>query len=120
MVASLDNLSNAAAHKNYTVEKLVIYNKTLTDPIASLQEQKLKLIKLITKLTPGTHAVANPSTADKPPWGKTGYCLSHGYKVRTGHNSEIFTTRNPGHETTAKRGDTKGVVTWNQRWVPKS
>ena len=120
MVASLDNLSNAADHRNYTVEKLVISNKTLTDPIASLQAQNLKLIKLVTKLTSGTHAVANPSTSDKPPWGKTGYCLSHGYKVRTGHNSEIFNTRNPGHETTAKRGDTKGGAIWNEQRVPKS
>ena len=36
MVASLDNLSNAAVQKNDTVEKLVI-DKTLTDSIASLQ-----------------------------------------------------------------------------------
>ena len=98
-------------------------NKTLTDSIASLQASNLKLVKLVKNLTAVTPAVANhtkPSKYDKPPWDPTGYFWSHGYKIRTGHNNATCTTRNPGHNTTAKRGDTKGGATWNDQWVPRS
>ena len=74
MVTSLDNPHNAAVQKNYTVEKLVIANKTLTDSIAILQAHNLNLIKLVKKLTAGTFEAANPSKDDKPQWDTTGYC----------------------------------------------
>ena len=46
MVASLDNLESTAVHNNDTVRKIVMYNRTLTDSIASIQTESLKLIKI--------------------------------------------------------------------------
>ena len=83
MVASIDNLENAAVQKNNTVEKLVITKENLTDSIAILQAHNLKIIKLVKKLTAGTISVSNPSKDAKPPWDLTIYCWSHGYKIHT-------------------------------------
>ena len=107
MVTSLDNLSNAVSQKNDTVEKLVMINKTLTDSIASIQAQNLKLVNIVEKLTEGTPAAAKPSKDDKPPWDPTGYYWSHVYKIHRGHNSATRNTRKPGHNTTEKCGDIK-------------
>ena len=103
MVASLENLVNAGVHKNHTVEIFFMTNKTLTDSIASLKVQNLKLIKLAKRLTSGTPAAANPNKDEKPPWDPTRYFWSHIYKIRTGHNSETCTKINPEHDTTSKR-----------------
>ena len=97
-------------------------NKTLTDSIEILQLQNLNLIKLVENLTAVTPVVAtrtNLSKAGKPQWDPTGYFWYHRYNIPTGHNSETFTIRNPGHNTTEKCGDTEGGDTSNKRWVPK-
>ena len=109
MVASLDKLTNEAVKKNDTVKKLVMSKNTPTEYIASLQAQSLNLMKLVRNLTAGPPAVAtrvNPRKDQKPPWYPIGYCWYHGYTIHTGHNSETCTTRNPGHDTTAKGVDT--------------
>ena len=70
MVSSIDNLANAAVQKNDTFEKLVMSNKTVTDSIACIQAQNMKL----EKLTAGTPAVSNPRKDDKTSWDPTRYC----------------------------------------------
>ena len=67
MVASLNNVANEEVQKNDTVDKPVTAGKTLTESIVSLQAQKLKLIKIVEKLTSGKTAVANPRKYNKTP-----------------------------------------------------
>ena len=55
---------------------------------------------------------------DQSAFDPLGYCWSHGYKCKHGHSSATCNKKKPGHQVTAKRGDTQGGATWNQDWKP--
>ena len=137
MVTSLDNLANASIQKNTTIDNLVATNATFTKAIQDIQRT------LATMMTapppapgawspaPGTPAFAPPSQPTretppgrrpshwatvKPPWDKTGYCWSHGFKVKMGHTSGTCTSRKTGHHAGATRTNTMGGCTFNAGW----
>ena len=108
MVASLDNLANAAVQKNDTVEKLVISNKTLTDTVATLTND-------ITRLTTAIAALkANKSTKAPQACDPNGYCWTHSFKVKFGHSSKMCTKRKEGHKEDAMRSNTMGGSEWGK------
>lgn len=108
LVASLDNLANAAVQKNDTVEKLVISNKTLTDTVATLTNDITRLTNAIASLK------ANKSTKAPQANDPNGYCWTHGYKVKFGHSSKTCTNRKDGHKEDATRGNTMGGSAWGK------
>ena len=123
MVTALDNLANAAVQKNDTFENLVLSNKTLTDTNKKLQDDNRKLLAVITALStkgaPKTTSGRDRSGAgSEHPWDPTGYCWSHGYKVKVGHSSATCERGKPGHADhhDAKRGDIQGGCEWNKNW----
>ena len=46
-----------------------------------------------------------------------GYCWSHGYKVKQGHNSATCTRKKPGHQDAATRTNIMGGSTTNKNWI---
>ena len=92
MVAALDNLANAAVKKNTSLESLVAANKMLTEEIA-LMSLTITTLLLLGTPSNGTGGTRGNSTggdgngAAAPSWDLTGYCWSHGYKVRCSHSS---------------------------------
>jgi len=128
MVHSLDNLANAAVQKNDTVEKLVLTNNqlatanaTLTEHIARLQAHNTTLLQLLENHTGGsTSGVNTTTTANYNAWDPTGYCWTHGFKVKKGHTRKSCKTRNDGHQEGAIRHNTMGGNQNNIKWTPKS
>ena len=127
MVTALDNLANAAVQKNDTFESLVLSNKTLTDTNRKLNEDNRKLLAVITALSvkggPKNGAGRDRGGdrgggGSEHQWDPTGYCWSHGYKVKMGHSSGTCERRKSGHDDhlDAKRGDTQGGCEWNKNW----
>jgi hypothetical protein len=127
MAASLDNLANASIQKNTTIENLVATNAALT---RSIQDIQRTLATMMTTRPPATPALApsgqptgdtppgRPShwAAEKPAWDRTGYCWSHGFKVKIGHNSCTCTSRKAGHQPGATRANTMGGRKINEGW----
>eukprot|EP00804_Cyclotella_cryptica_P003024 CCRYP_006030-RA/>CCRYP_006030-RA protein AED:0.48 eAED:0.47 QI:0/-1/0/1/-1/1/1/0/108 len=49
-----------------------------------------------------------------------GYCWSHGYKVKIGHNSLTCNKRLDGHKDNATRANTMGGKEYNKDWKPQA
>ena len=127
MATSLDNLANASIQKNTTIENLVATNAALTKSIQDIQRM---LTTMMTTRPPAAPAIApsgqptgetppsRPShwATEKPAWDKTGYCWSHGFKVKIGHNSCTCTSRKAGHQPGATRAHTMGGSKINEGW----
>ena len=123
----MDNLANAAVKKNTSLESLVAANKTLTEEITRMLRTiaTLSLCGTQSNGTGGTRSNGTGGDGDgaaAPPWDPTGYCWSHGYKVRCGHSSATCERRKESHDShvTAKRGDIQGGCLWNKSWVFRS
>eukprot|EP00804_Cyclotella_cryptica_P023861 CCRYP_018685-RA/>CCRYP_018685-RA protein AED:0.12 eAED:-0.15 QI:0/-1/0/1/-1/0/1/0/255 len=117
LVTGLDNLANAAVQKNETVKKLITMNQQQDQVIVSLtkslEEEKRTnstLLAIISAAGPkATTGNNNSNLAGGGTWEKkldpNGYCWSHGYKVKIGHNSltcnkRLRDTRKMRHELT--------------------
>ena len=136
MVTSLDNLANASIQKNTTIDNLVATNAAFTNAIQDIQRTLATMMTAPLPAprawspTPGTPAFVPPSqptgenppgrpapwATGKPPWDKTGYCWSHGFKVKMGHNSCTCTSCKAGHQAGATRTNTMGSSTFNAGW----
>ncbi len=130
MVTALDNLANAAVQKNDTFELLVAANKALTESLRMSQDEVKKLLAIVTALSingggkpagaaGGTSGGSGGGTGgSSTPWDASGYCWSHGFKVKVGHNSSTCERKKDGHEAhmNAKRGDEQGGCMWNKAW----
>ena len=46
-----------------------------------------------------------------------GYCQTHGYKVKLGHNSATCTRKKPGHQDSATQAEIMGGSTANKNRV---
>ena len=61
---------------------------------------------------PPATGVAGPRPAHwghtKPDWDKLGYCWTHGFKVKVGHNSSTCQSRRHGHQPGATRSNRMG------------
>jgi hypothetical protein len=129
MATSLDNLANASIQKNATIDSLVATNAAFSKAIQDIQRTLATMMTTHTP-APGALALAPPSqpTGENPParpphwapvkpaWDRTGYCWSHGFKVKMGHNSCTCTSRKTGHQAGATRTNTMGGSTFNAGW----
>jgi hypothetical protein len=125
MATSLDNLANASIQKNTTIESLVTTNAALTKAVQEIQKTLLHM-----STSPPTAGTPAPTTTPeskctrpahwspiKPAWDKEGYCWSHGFKVKVGHNSLTCTSRKAGHQAGATRTNTLGGSTFNTGYL---
>jgi len=122
MIDSLDNLAMAAVQKNNTVGKLVIANKQVTDTVAKLQAEDAKLLQIIqTSITRGGHHATRKGTmgSDSPAWESEGYCWSHRYKCKIGHNSKTCNRRLPKCQEGATQKNMMGGSELSKYWKPK-
>ncbi|KAL7479535.1 hypothetical protein ACHAW6_005261 [Cyclotella cf. meneghiniana] len=91
MVTCLDSLANAAIQKNDTVKQLVNTNKQRTETIHNLQEQNTKILLILETYAgaPSAKAVGQVITTTESTgvWDPSGYCWTHGFKVKEGHTS---------------------------------
>lgn len=113
MVASLDNLANAAVQKNDTIDKLIDINKQQQATIHNLQVQNGELLTLLKRL--GDSPTTRPNTNKDI----NGYCWTHGFKVKKGHTSKTCTQRAEGHQEKATRRNTMGGSDANKGWKPE-
>ncbi|KAL7474154.1 hypothetical protein ACHAW6_000146, partial [Cyclotella cf. meneghiniana] len=84
MVRSLDNLANASIQKNDTIKKLIDINKQQQETIHNVQSPNGELLALLKHLSGSSVPdVPTKKTGQKAPlWDPTGYCWTHGYKVK--------------------------------------
>ena len=129
MVLSLDNLANAAIQKDDTVEKLVLTNNqlaavnaTLTEHVSCLQAQNTTLLHLLEKYAGSSPSVvkAIDPTDNNNVWDPSGYCWTHGFKVKKGHTSKTCKTHSDGHQEGVSRHTIMGGSQVNIKWSPKS
>jgi hypothetical protein len=125
MAKSLDNLANAAIKKNDTVEKLVTANERLAKALANANAAIARLHIPNPPNPPSTPSRSTtnnclPShwSAIKPDWETTGYCSTHGFKVKRGHTSATCTHQQDKHNTAATRSNPKGSSKANKNWTP--
>jgi hypothetical protein len=120
MARLLDNLANATLQKNDTVEKLVTMNEKLEKALADANAAIACLCLLAPTTAPAGGSNDCPSHWSPviPDWDPTGYCSSHGFKVKPGHTSATCAHRKEGHNTVATRLDTKGGSKANKQWTP--
>jgi hypothetical protein len=122
MASSLDNLENATIQKSTTIENLVATNAMLTKAIADIQLSIARMcaagvltFHTTSSPTPVTEARVCPShwSNTKPAWDKVGYCFTHGYKIKVGHNSSTCSARKTGHQPSAIRANIMSGSTYN-------
>ena len=129
MAKSLDNLANAAIQKNETVEKFVTANMKLAKAHADANTAIAPLCLPDPPHPPNPPATPARSSTDnchpshwstvKPDWDPTGYCSTHGFKVKRGHSSATCTHQRDGHNTAAtRRSDPKGGSKANNNRTP--
>ena len=116
----LNNLASAATTKRTTLNQLVESNASLTTTVAHLTASVTALTAaytlLSTKLPPTTQQPATGASAARPKVGldPNGYCWTHGYRVKLGHNSATCTNKAEGHQLAATRANTMGGSTKNK------
>jgi hypothetical protein len=125
MATSLDNLGDASIQKNATIDNLVATSAALSKAIQDIQCTFATMMTNQTP-TPGmptlpgqpTRERARPThwTTVKPPWDRTGYCWSHGFKVKAGHTSSTCTSRKSGHQPGATQTNKMGGSILNAGW----
>ena len=122
----LDNLAAAATTEKTTLTQLVENNATLTASITSLTATVATLSAAYTLLAAGkpapSHPTANTQTRTKDTNKKPGYlavggyCWSHGYRVRKGHDSATCREKKEGHKDEATRANTMNGSDANKGW----
>ena len=127
MVVALDNLEKYSVHKNDTVERLAIYNPSLSASLAARDTDIDRLLTIITNLYKGGGGGGgggggiNNGKATDTPWKPIGYFWTHGFKVCVRHSSATCNKRKDRHgaHLTAKQGDIQGICEWNRTWNPR-
>ena len=116
IVEWLQHLALAATTDKQTVAKLVESNAKLTENIGKLSEKLTQALQTIATLSESANkgsSVPKPKTTNQHKFDlqmdPVGYCWSHGYKVKLGHNSATCTRKKPGHQDTA---NTRGHNGW--------
>ena len=115
----LDNLASAASTERTTLNQLVESNASLTSTIAQLTASVTALTAaytLIATKSPTSPPPAAGTSATRPKIGldPTGYCWTHGYRVKLGHSSATCTNKAEGHHISATRANTMGGSTKNK------
>ena len=119
---SINNLANVSIQKDTTIDSLVVTNAQLTQALADIQ---IAMACMILGPPPysgtvpawGTNPLptAAPPMAPAPPaagilsqhpshwgvvkpnWDEVGYCWTHGFRVKVGHNSTMCLSHCTGH-----------------------
>eukprot|EP00804_Cyclotella_cryptica_P012561 CCRYP_014711-RA/>CCRYP_014711-RA protein AED:0.61 eAED:0.33 QI:0/-1/0/1/-1/1/1/0/407 len=127
LVTILDNLAKAAVQKNETVEKLITMNHQKDQVIVSLtksleEETNSTLLDIIKAagLKPNNTSNQTGGGAWEKKLDPNGYCWSHGYKVKIGHNSLTCRKRLEGHKENATRANTMGGKEHIKEWKPQA
>ena len=119
----LDNLASAATTERTTLTQLVENNATLTASVAALTASVTALTSAYTLLanargmTPATLPLPTQQLGPKtkgPNLDPNGYCWTHGYRVKVGHNSTTCSNKAEGHQNVATRANTMGGSTNNK------
>jgi hypothetical protein len=122
MDSSQDNLAIATIQKNTTIKNLVATNAMPAKAIADFQ---LSIAQMRAAGVPNSHAPTAPAplmgahvcpshwSNNKPAWDKVGYCWTHSYKVKIGHNSSTCLSRKTGHQLGATQANIMGGSTYN-------
>ena len=116
----LDNLAAAATTERTTLNQLIKTNASLTTTVANLTASVTALTAAYTLLankTPSATqqpATGTPAARSKIGLDPNGYCWTHGYKVKLGHNSATCTNKAEGHQLSATRSNTMGGSTKNK------
>ena len=88
---------------------------------AKLTEAQSSITTLTSKIPQTGTRPNRPTTIPTEPINMTllekdGYCWSHGFKIKKGHNSTTCILQKQGHMTEATRNNTMGVKMWNKGW----
>jgi len=122
----LDNLAAAATTEKTTLNQLIENNATLTANVTSLTASVAALTAAYATLAAGK-PTAPPAVlpATTPQQRNTkkpdylavgGYCWTHGYRVKKGHDSTTCRDKAPGHKDAATRANTMNGSTNNKGW----
>ena len=120
----LDNLATAATTERSTLAQLIETNAMLTTNIATLTTSVASLTAAYTILAAATNTSQTPATRRKRSGGTTanktlavgGYCWTHGYRVRKGHDGVTCKNKAEGHKDVATRANTMNGSTANKGW----
>jgi hypothetical protein len=125
----LDNLAAAATTERTTLTQLIENNATLTANVTSLTASVASLTSAYAilaaghnnapKITGGTGGGAHqPRHSDRKPsyLAVNGYCWTHGYRVRKGHDSILCKDKAEGHKDAATRANTMNGSVVNKGW----
>ena len=122
---ALENLATATQSDRTTVANM---SKTIFDLTLQLEQANAKLAEAQSSIATLTSKLAQtgnrPSRRTKTPTGpvdmtlmeKDGYCWSHGFNMKKGHNSSTCTFQKQGNMTEATRSNTMGVKMWIKVW----
>ena len=118
----LDNLAAAATTERTTLSQLIENNATLTANVTSLTASVASLTATYAILAAGKPPARAPAaTAAARParpsyLAANGYCWTHGYRVRIGHDSATCKDKGDGHKDGATRANTMGGSNNNKGW----
>ena len=123
----LDNLAAAATTERSTLTQLIENNATLTANVTSLTASVASLTSAYAILAAGRNnnntggtggGTQQPRHSDRKPsyLAVDGYCWTHGYRVRKGHDSANCKDKATGHKDAATRAQTMGGSTSNKGW----
>lgn len=117
----LDNLAAAATTERTTLAQLIENNATLTASITSLTASVASLTTAYAILAGGTNTGSGRqqprSSTRKPSYlAVGGYCWTHGYRLRKGHDSATCKEKAEGHKDAATRANTMNGSTANKGW----
>ena len=126
----LDNLAAAATSEKTTLNQLIENNATLTASITSLTASVASLTSAYAILAAGHNNAPNrnggtgggsrqqPRSSDRKPsyLAVDGYCWTHGYRVRKGHDSVTCKDKAEGHKDAATRANTMNGSVANKGW----
>ena len=120
---ALTQIANATTNDNSLLASMVAQLTALTTRMDSMQRSGPP------PTTPATTTTPHPPRAPRQPRGHTytqadalrifdptGYCSTHGWRVKASHTSKTCTRRNHWHKEEATRADTMGGSNRNKGW----
>ena len=117
----LDNLALAATNDSSVMASILAKLEALTVLVNIIKQQQHQAAATTT--TPSTTPTTTPYVARVYTnaealrlFDPTGYCSTHGWRVKAGHTSATCTKRNPHHKEGATRADTMRGCNKNKGW----
>ena len=120
MVTALDNLALAATADRNIVMEIIATNRKLVEANTTIATQVKALVAtnallVATQEPTATKKEYNATTKrEQLPIASSGYCWSHGYKLRQGHTSKTCGVKQQGNQEEATRTNTLGGKMWNK------